>query len=99
MAPERFSDWIVPFRVIGPSKESDDRIVNGERLSRPINPLRNRWLRGPVWDVITTGWSHEPGRRCRLSAMHHVFLTSSQEEVRNVKLGDQDAQQRKPHGN
>ena len=142
MAPERFSDWIVPFRIIGPSKQSDvyslamtsfevrstfvspyelsqpprydqvltgippydsnsrytipDRVVNGERPSRPINPFRNRWFRGPVWGVITTGWNHEPEQRCGLSVMHRAFLTSSQQEVRNVKLGDINTQQQKP---
>ena len=54
------------------------RIRAGKRPSRPTGRSRNRWLRDPVWDVITTGWSHEPENRCELSVMHNTFVTSSQ---------------------
>ena len=63
-------------------------IESGARPSRPTGRRRNRWLQDPVWDVITTGWSHEPEQRCELSVMHHVFLTSSQQ----VELGDFNTQ-------
>ena len=58
------------------------------RPSRPTNPSRNRWLPDPVWDMITTSWTHEPKHRCRASTMHRVFLMSSHQEPQNVKSGD-----------
>ena len=68
------------------------RIGRGVRPSRPADRRRNQWLQDPVWDMITTDWSHELEQRCELSVMHHVFLTSSQEDVRNVELGDSSIQ-------
>jgi len=61
------------------------RIHAGERPSRPKNPRWNRRLQRPVWDVITTGWSHKPDERCELSVMHHVFST-------HTKPGDLNTQ-------
>ena len=55
------------------------KVVNDIRDgTRPSRPSRNRWLQDPVWDVITTGWSHEPEERCKLSFMHDTFVMSSQ---------------------
>ena len=68
------------------------RVRRGVRPSRPAGRRRNRWLQDPVWDVITTGWSHEPEQRCELSVMHHVILTSSQQIVQNIELGDLNTQ-------
>jgi len=66
----------------------------GKRPSRPINPRRNQRLQRPVWDVITTGWSHKPEERCELSVMRHAFLTSSQQEqeIHDAKPGDLNTQ-------
>jgi len=58
-----------------------DGIRRGERPSRPTDRNRNRWLQDPVWDVITTGWSHEPEKRCELSVMHDTFVTASRQGV------------------
>jgi len=67
-----------------------------KRPSRPIHPLwnRNQRLQRPVWDVISTGWSHKPEERCELSVMHHVFLVTSQQEqeVQDAKLGGSNTQ-------
>ena len=50
-------------------------IRGGKRPDRPIDASQ---LQDPVWDVITTGWSHEPEKRCELSVMRDAFVTSSQ---------------------
>ena len=68
------------------------RIRLGERPFRPTNPSQNEWLQDPVWDVITAGWRNSPSSRCELSAVHHAFLTSNQEEIPKAKPGDMDTQ-------
>ena len=64
-------------------------IHTGKRPSRPKDPSQSRWLPGPVWDVITTGWSYKPEKRCELSVMNGVFSTSRQleQEVQGVEPG------------
>ena len=51
----------------------------------PKRPSHDRWLRDPVWNVIVAGWHPDPEKRCELSVMHNVFLTSSQLVVRNAE--------------
>jgi len=68
---------VLPYHGRNTSKVITD-IRAGKRPSRPTNPSRNQWLRGPVWDVITTGWHHHPNQRCELSVMHDAFVMSSQ---------------------
>ena len=63
-------------------------IRTGKRPSRPINPNRNRWLQDLAWDVITTGWSHEPEKRCDLSVIHDAFVRSSQQRVYSGDLNN-----------
>lgn len=75
------------------------RITSGARPSRPTDRDQNRWLRDPVWDVITTCWRDEPRGRCELSVMHDTFLTSSRWEAQNAKLDDSNDQQPEPHDN
>jgi len=53
-------------------------IRSRQRPSRPRDPSQNRLLQRRVWRVITTGWIHEPEKRCELSNMHRVFSTSTQ---------------------
>lgn len=85
---------------IFPYSDNSDRsvtirsITRGERPSRPRNPSQSQWLSDRVWDVITTGWSDKPERRCELSVFYHVFLTASQQEVQEVKPGNLNAQDR-----
>ena len=52
----------------------------GKRPSRPGDRNQNQWPQRRVWDVITTGWNHEPKKRCELSDIHRVFSTSAQRE-------------------
>ena len=63
-------------------------IKSGVRPSRPAGLRRNRRLQDPVWDVIVTGWSHQPEQRCELSVMHNVFWTYGQQEFQDAKLGN-----------
>ena len=49
----------------------------GARPLRPTDPSQNRWLQDRVWNVITTCWDHDPGRRCELSVVCQVFSTPS----------------------
>jgi len=65
-------------------------IRGGKRPSRPTGPSRDRRLQDPVWDVIMTGWSHEPEKRCELSVVHDTFVTASQQEVYSGDLNDQN---------
>jgi len=53
-------------------------IYFGERPPHTTNTRSSRLSQPRVWDVITTGWSHEPKERCELSAMHNAFLASGQ---------------------
>jgi len=46
---------------------------------RPYRPIDASQLQDPIWDVITTGWSHEPEKRCELSVMRDTIVTSSQQ--------------------
>jgi len=55
-------------------------IWTGKRPSHPIDASQDRWPQSRVWGVITTGWSHEPEKRCELSDMHRAFSTSAQWE-------------------
>ena len=64
------------------------RIRHGARPSRPTDPTQNRWLPDPVWDVITTSWSHKPEHRCELPVVYRAFSTSSQQDVESVEPGD-----------
>ena len=67
---------------------AEDMIIDiraGKRPSRPISP-RNRWSHRRIWGVITTGWSHKPEKRCELSAIHHAFSTTSQQEQGDLKI-------------
>lgn len=68
------------------------RIKGSVRLSHPAGRRQSLRLQDPVWNVITTGRSRKPEQRCELSVMHHVFSTSSQQEVQNVKLGELNTQ-------
>jgi len=52
----------------------------GKRPSRPKDPSQNQRSHRRIWGVITTGWSHEPEKRCELSEMHRVFSASAQRE-------------------
>ena len=56
------------------------------RPYRPTDPIQGQWLQGPVWDVITAGWSERPEQRCKLSVMRHIFLVSSPITVGLVHL-------------
>ena len=53
------------------------RIRSGERPSRPAGPNQNQWLQEPVWNAITSGWSHKPEQRCKLSVVCYVLSTHS----------------------
>jgi len=66
------------------------RIRSRERPSRPTGPSRDRRLQDHVWDVIMTGWSHEPENRCELSVMHDTFVTGSQQGVYSGDLYNQN---------
>jgi len=85
---EQVLTGVLPYR--GDSDDIPNRIRGGERPSRPTDPSQNRWLQDPIWDVITTGWSHEPEKRCELSVMHDAFVTTSQQGVYSGDLNDQD---------
>jgi len=56
-------------------------IRSGKRPPHPTGPNQNQWLWDPVWDMITTGWSHEPEKRCDLSVMHDILVTASEQGV------------------
>jgi len=51
---------------------------------RPYRPIDASQLQDPIWDVITTGWSHEPEKRCELSVMRDTIVTSSQQGSGNL---------------
>jgi hypothetical protein len=58
-----------------------DDVRRARRPPRPSDPSQNQWLRGRVWDVITTCWDAKPERRCELSVMHHIFSTPSSQDL------------------
>jgi len=51
----------------------------GKRPSRPTDSGQSRWLQGPIWDVITSGWHDQPKQRCQLSDMYNTFSLQSQQ--------------------
>jgi len=52
-------------------------IRDGLRPPHPTDLSHNRWLRYPVWDVITIGWSNKPEHRCEVFVVYQVFSKSS----------------------
>jgi len=60
------------------SKDAITDIRAGKRPSRPTDPDQSRWLQDPVWDVITSGWHHQPEQRCQLSDMYNTFSLQRQ---------------------
>ena len=64
----------------------------GKRPSRPVHSVQSRWLRDPVWHVITAAWHDQPNQRCELSVMYHAFPPLSQQEVQHVESGDLNPQ-------
>jgi len=75
---------VLPYHVDDMNKITSS-IRGGERPSRPTGPSWNQLLQDPVWDVITTGWSHEREKRCKTFPMHDTFVTAGRQ---GVYLGD-----------
>jgi len=76
---------VLPYR----GRNAKDMITDihaGKRPSRPIYSIWSQLLRGPVWNVITTGWHGNPGQRCELSVMYSMFSSPTQQQQRGKIL-------------
>ena len=71
---------ILPY---GDSNEADviTNVKHSKQPPRPTDPNQNQWLQDRVWDTITTCWSDKPQQRCELSVVHHIFSTSSSQDL------------------
>ena len=86
---------VLPYHVRDNYYKICEAIKRGVRPSRPTDPIQNQWLQEPVWDVIKTGWHHEPEQRCELRIVYHVFFTSGRQEIHVTGTGESNAQSNK----
>jgi len=83
---------VSPFDGIHDYDTLTSYIRSGERPPRPRNQNASKWLRGGVWNMITTGWSEDPKKRWEVLAVCELFSTLCPREAHTANPGNRNTQ-------